>query len=187
MVPNTDPATRNTPNTPPTDHPTMAKSNIPSQNQDDQATKNERDRFRLLHRNLRNCEQSFNDFLKAVGLEKVRQYNDEVFQAVPPASNKLFGLSWVNFINVGNFERLQESLIDPGGHKKKKGKKEKLKLIRCAYLLRFPADTNYLKMGVKDMLAQLQKPGSTTPAQDVTARVEDIDWSTDVVQEGFSK
>ncbi|WAR62369.1 hypothetical protein PtB15_14B464 [Puccinia triticina] len=72
----------------------MAKSNIPSQNQDDQATKNERDRFRLLHRNLRNCEQSFNDFLKAVGLEKVRQYNDEVFQAVPPASNKLFGLSW---------------------------------------------------------------------------------------------
>jgi len=147
----------------------------------------ERTRFEaLIHDQNEDKKEIFDKLVDAAGLEKVREVNTklETLFKVPDDATLL---AWHNFI-LGPLPHILKSmkyylkLTD-----KDDGDKIET-LIRCAHFIRFPeADTCDLTQ--EDMIAQLC--GSSVRARDIRPQPEpaiaaEMDWSTEVVREGFN-
>ncbi|WAQ87303.1 hypothetical protein PtA15_8A207 [Puccinia triticina] len=149
----------------------------------DQTKENERARFKTLHARCDKQDELFDSIIKAAGVTRVQQHNNQLASVLRLSeinSNEqvVVGTSFDNFIASGDekiLDKLQKRL-------KITDQTTKEKLLRCAHFVRFPED-DASKYTADQMLANLK--GSKSPARPLDA-AQTIDWSTDIVQEGFN-
>ncbi|KAA1086214.1 hypothetical protein PGTUg99_006901 [Puccinia graminis f. sp. tritici] len=147
-----------------------------------QEAKSELERFLKLHAQHDNAEKLFYHLEKAAGSEKVHQHNEELYslfdfkhadsgrQGVVTASWDLFTKGSISLEALIKMLRLKAD-----------GQKIKT-LIQRAHFVRFP-ERHASELTEAEMLAQLGL--SSTSAKQIVDASPKIDWSTEIIQQGF--
>ncbi|KAA1113479.1 hypothetical protein PGT21_032329 [Puccinia graminis f. sp. tritici] len=149
-----------------------------------QEAKSELERFLKLHAQHNNAEKLFYHLEKAAGSEKVHQHNEELdslFDLKHADSEKRGFLTAYWRLFTSGLIPLEELTNQLGFTRKADGQKIKA-LIRRAHFVRFP-ERHASELTEAQMLAQLGL--SSTSAEQIVDASPEVDWSTEIVQQGF--
>ncbi|OAV96868.1 hypothetical protein PTTG_12065 [Puccinia triticina 1-1 BBBD Race 1] len=147
----------------------------------------ERNRFLKLHSLHKDPAQLFRELKDVAGLDKVQQHNsrlESVFQFSELADLKRMrvGMRWINFIE-GKVKGSLNDLTDALDLTEQADEDKIKELVRCAYFVRFPIH-DASRLSRREMLDALEGP--TTRAKKKPNMAENIQWSTEIVQQGFN-